>query len=98
MGQGGDRLRSARTEENAKLLLQKFPQSASDFVLPIVRRSDREHLFARKENSRRPTTRCRGCALSSRNVHFHTQDRPHGTDYNLKICAPWQTQLSFENS
>jgi len=28
--------RSARTEENAKLLLQKFPQSATDFVLPIV--------------------------------------------------------------
>ena len=24
---------SARTEENAKLLLQKFPQSATDFVL-----------------------------------------------------------------
>ena len=33
------RPRSARTEENVKLLLQKFPQSAtaSDFVLPIVR-------------------------------------------------------------
>jgi len=29
--------RSARTEENAKLLLQKFLQSATDFVLPIVR-------------------------------------------------------------
>jgi len=29
--------RSARTEENAKLLLQKFPQSDTDFVLPIVR-------------------------------------------------------------
>jgi len=28
---------SARTEENAKPLLQKFPQSAIDFVLPIVR-------------------------------------------------------------
>jgi len=40
----------ARTEENAKLLLQKFPQSATDFVLPIVRRSDQEHLFVRKEN------------------------------------------------
>jgi len=30
------RPRSARTQENAKLLLQKFPQSATDFVLPIV--------------------------------------------------------------
>jgi len=28
---------SAHTEENATLLLQKFPQSATDFVLPIVR-------------------------------------------------------------
>jgi len=35
---------------NAKLLLQKFPQSATDFVLQIVRRSDRKHLFVRKEN------------------------------------------------
>jgi len=34
---GNGRPRSARTEENAKLLLQKFPQSATDFVLPIVR-------------------------------------------------------------
>ena len=34
---GCGRPRSARTEENAKLLLQKFPQSATDFVLPIVR-------------------------------------------------------------
>ena len=35
---GADRreLRSARTEENAKLLLQTFWQSATD-VLPIVR-------------------------------------------------------------
>ena len=35
---GSGRPRSARTgsEENSKLL-QKFPQSASDFVLPIVR-------------------------------------------------------------
>jgi len=41
---------SARTEENAKLLLQKFPQSITDFVLPTVRWSDREHLFIRKEN------------------------------------------------
>jgi len=47
---GSGRPRSARTEENAKLLLQKFPQSATDFVLPTVRRSDREHLFVRKEN------------------------------------------------
>jgi len=31
------RPRSARTEENAKLLLQKLPQSATDFVLPIAR-------------------------------------------------------------
>jgi len=31
-------------------LLQKFPQSATDFVLPIVRWSDREHLFIRQEN------------------------------------------------
>jgi len=41
--------RSPRTEENAKLL-QKFPQFATDFVLPIFRWSDREHLFVRKEN------------------------------------------------
>jgi len=41
--------RSARTEENAKLLLQTFWQSATD-VLPIVRWSDREHLFVCKEN------------------------------------------------
>ena len=34
---GSGRPRSARTEENAKLLLQKFPQSATDFVLSIVR-------------------------------------------------------------
>jgi len=34
---GSGRPRSARTEEKAKLLLQKFPQSATDFVLPIVR-------------------------------------------------------------
>jgi len=34
---GSGRPRSARTEENAKLLLQKFPQSATDFFLPIVR-------------------------------------------------------------
>jgi len=47
---GSGRPRSARTEENVKLLLQKFPQSATDFVLPIVRQSDREHLFVRKEN------------------------------------------------
>jgi len=33
---GSGRPRSARTEENAKLLLQKFSQSATDFVLPIV--------------------------------------------------------------
>jgi len=33
---GSGRLRSALTEENAKPLLQKFPQSATDFVLPIV--------------------------------------------------------------
>jgi len=47
---GSGRPRSARTEENAKLLLQKFPRSATDFVPPIVRWSDREHLFIRKEN------------------------------------------------
>jgi len=34
---GSGKQRSARTEENAKLLLQKFPQSATDFVLAIVR-------------------------------------------------------------
>jgi len=34
---GSGRLRSACTQENAKLLLQKLPQSATDFVLPIVR-------------------------------------------------------------
>ena len=33
---GSGRPCSARTEENAKLL-QKFPQSATDFVLPLVR-------------------------------------------------------------
>jgi len=44
------RPRSARNEENAKLLLQKLPQPANDFVLPTVRWSDREHLFVRKEN------------------------------------------------
>jgi len=33
---GSGRPRSARIEENAKRL-QKFPQSATDFVLPIVR-------------------------------------------------------------
>jgi len=47
---GSGRLRSARSEENAKLLLQKFPQSATEFVLPIVRKSDRKHLFICKEN------------------------------------------------
>jgi len=36
--------------KNAKVFLQKFPQSATDFVLLIVMRSDREHLFGRKEN------------------------------------------------
>jgi len=44
-----------------------------------------------------PNTCCRGCAQSSWNVRFRTQDCPHGTDY-LKICALWQTQLTFENS
>jgi len=44
------RARSTPTEENAKLLLQEFPQSATDFVLPIVRWSDREHHFVRKES------------------------------------------------
>jgi len=34
---GSGRPHSARAEENAKLLLQKFPQSATDFLLPIVR-------------------------------------------------------------
>jgi len=46
---GNGRPRSTRTEENAKLL-QKFPQSATDFVLSIVRWSDQEHLFVRKED------------------------------------------------
>jgi len=32
---GSGRRRSARTEENAKLLLQKFQQSATDFVLSM---------------------------------------------------------------
>jgi len=31
-GPGNGRPRSARTEEKAKLLLPKFPQSATDFV------------------------------------------------------------------
>jgi len=47
---GSGRPRSARIEENGKLLHQKFPQSATDVVLPIVRWSHREHLFVRKEN------------------------------------------------
>jgi len=47
---GSGRPRSACTEQNSKLLLQKFLQSATDFVLPTVRRSDQEHLFVRKEN------------------------------------------------
>jgi len=48
---GSGRPRSACIEENAKLLLQKFPRSATEFVLPIVRRSDRKHhLFVCKEN------------------------------------------------
>jgi len=34
---GSGRPRSAGTKENAKLLLQKFSQFATDFVLPIVR-------------------------------------------------------------
>jgi len=34
---GSCRSRSAHTEEHAKLFLQKFPQSANEFVLPIVR-------------------------------------------------------------
>jgi len=29
---------------------EEFLKSATDFVLPIVRRIDREHLFVRKEN------------------------------------------------
>jgi len=33
---GSGRPRSARTEENAKIILQKFPQSVTEFVLPIV--------------------------------------------------------------
>ena len=33
---GSGRPRSARAEENAKLLLQKFPPSTTDFVLAIV--------------------------------------------------------------
>ena len=47
---GSGRPGSARTEENAKLLLQKFSQSATDFVLSIVRWSDQEELFVCKEN------------------------------------------------
>jgi len=34
---GSSRPFSAATEENAKLLIRKFPQSATNFVLPIVR-------------------------------------------------------------
>ena len=34
--QGSGRPRSARTEENGKILLQKFPQSATAFVLPVI--------------------------------------------------------------
>jgi len=33
---GSGRSRSAGTEKNVKLLLQKFPQSATDFVLPTL--------------------------------------------------------------
>jgi len=47
---GSSRLRSACAEENTKPLLQKFLQSATDFVLPSVRWSNREHLFIHKEN------------------------------------------------
>ena len=32
---GSRRPRSARTEENARFLLQKFPQSATDFVCQL---------------------------------------------------------------
>ena len=42
------RARSTPTEENAKLLLPKSPQSATDFVLPTGRWSDQEHLFENK--------------------------------------------------
>ena len=34
------------------LLVQKFPQCATDFLLLIVRWSDREHLFVHKENKK----------------------------------------------
>ena len=39
-----------RTVLALKLLLQTFPQSATDFVLPTVKLGDREHLFICKEN------------------------------------------------
>jgi len=48
---GSGRPRSACTEENAKLFLQKFPLSGTDFVLLIVRRSDQEQLFVHTENT-----------------------------------------------
>ena len=54
---GNGRPCSARTEENAKLLLQKFPQSATDFVLPIVRWSEREHILSVKKTQ--PVAYCR---------------------------------------
>jgi len=46
---GSGRPRSASTEENAKPVLQKFMQSPTDVVLPIVRWSDREHLSSVKK-------------------------------------------------
>jgi len=45
---GSGRPCSTHTEGNTKFLLQKFLQSATDFVLRIVRWSEREHLFVRK--------------------------------------------------
>jgi len=46
---GSGRPHSACTEENAKLLLQKFSQSATDFVLPVVGWNDQEHLSVLKD-------------------------------------------------
>jgi len=43
------------------------------------------------------TTRCRGCAQSSLNVHSRKQDHLYGMDCP-KFCRPWLTQFSSENS
>ena len=48
---GNDRPHSVRTEGNAKLLLQKFPQSATDFVLPTGEVTENTFLSVKKIKS-----------------------------------------------